>query len=234
MTSQRSPVFGALAHPSMVDFPGRIAVVLLTTGCNFSCGFCHNASLLGQSREGYPWDELARLCRRHRAKWVDGAVVSGGEPTLAPELPRLVEVLREHGFQVKLDTNGSRPQVLHDLLPDLGYIAMDIKCAVEHYASFVDFPDTGRIRESIRLLLEHDGDYEFRTTILPDIHTDDELHRMGREVQGAQRFVVQPFVPRDTLPDETFRTKPRTPPDALIRAGDILKQYVKNVVIRGT
>lgn len=234
MTEARSPVFGALAHPSMVDFPGRIAVVLFTTGCNFRCGFCHNAALLGQTQPGYSWEDLDALCRHHRAKWVDGAVISGGEPTLSDELPRLVDMLTTHGFGVKLDTNGSRPAVLKRLLPQLDYLAMDVKCALASYPDFVAYTDTDRIRQSIDLLLNWSGNYEFRCTLLPDIHSDAELHSMGEAVRGARRFVLQPFVPRDTLPDEALRRTPRTPPDALRHAGHILEPYVQTVIVRGT
>ena len=105
-----SPVRGVLRDASMVDYPGRLAAVLFLGGCNFRCGFCHNAALMGRvDADGLPWAEVEQMCRRFRDNWVDGAVVTGGEPTLNPGVFRVVERLREWGFAIKLDANGSRP-----------------------------------------------------------------------------------------------------------------------------
>jgi pyruvate formate lyase activating enzyme len=128
-----------LERPSMVDFPGRLACVLFTTGCNFSCGFCHNAPLLGERKPGLTWERLDSACREFRQSWVRGAVVTGGEPTLWRSLPQLLEFLSGHGFQLKLDTNGSRPADLERVLERLDYVAMDVKCSLARYEGFVRF-----------------------------------------------------------------------------------------------
>ncbi|MBN2450950.1 MAG: anaerobic ribonucleoside-triphosphate reductase activating protein [Lentisphaeria bacterium] len=231
--SGRSAVYGNMRNPSLVDFPGRMAAVLFTAGCNFRCGFCHNASLLGQVRPGYTWDRLDALCRDHRRNWVEAAVITGGEPTLAPTLRETIDFLRRRRFAIKLDTNGSRPEILRALLPWLEYVAMDVKCAPDSYPEFVGFPRPERIRDSIRLLIESGMPCEFRTTLVETFHTEEQVQGIGEAVDGAARFVVQAFIPRDDLPDPALRQVPRTTPQALRRAADILRRYVDCVEIRG-
>ncbi len=233
MKTDRSPVFGALSNPSMVDFPGRLAAVLFTTGCNFRCGFCHNARLLGIRQEGYTWEELDRLCRRFKSNWVKGAVLTGGEPTLAGNLVETIEFLRVRGLPAKLDTNGSRPDVLRRVLPRVEYVAMDIKCRIENYPDFVAFEDIAAIRQSIRLLLSADIGCEFRTTVIEGVHTEEDLREIGAVVRGAKRYVLQAFVPREDLPEERLRKAPRTRPATLYRLAEVIGEYVEETIVRG-
>jgi pyruvate formate lyase activating enzyme len=176
---------------------------------------------------------LHDLLRQKTADWVDGAVVTGGEPCIAPGTPQLVRLLKEQGWRVKLDTNGSRPDRLAALLPEVDYVAMDVKCAPETYPELTGFDDTDRIRESIDLLRESACAYEFRTTVLPDLHTDRELVAVGAAVRGAQRLALQAFVPRDHLPDPRYRRLPRTPPERLREAADLLRPFVRDIELRG-
>jgi len=221
-----SPVRGWLPHPSLTDFPGRLAPVLFVSGCNFRCGFCHNAALLGAPQPGVSWGELDIFCRKMRREWADGVVVSGGEPTLAPELETLLRRLRGYGWAVKLDTNGSRPDALERALPLVDYVAMDIKCAPEDYPALTGFSDTDRIRDSIALIKARAADYEFRTTVLETFHTADDLAALRPWLAGARRYVLQPFVPRAHLPDETWSTAPRTSPARLRVLGEIFRDCV--------
>lgn len=231
--AQLSPVYSSLRSPSLVDFPGRIAGVLFLAGCNFRCGFCHNAGLLGQPRAGLPWPKLDEICRRYRDNWVTGIVISGGEPTLAPELPRLVDFLRERGFAVKLDTNGSHPEALAPLLPRLDTVAMDIKCSPDTYPALTGWADTQPLRESVAQLREW-GRVEFRTTVIESVHSDDEMRRIGAWLAGAPHYVLQPFVPRDNLPDAAFRDLPATPAERLSELRAIMTAFVERVDVRGT
>ncbi|MBT3375062.1 MAG: anaerobic ribonucleoside-triphosphate reductase activating protein [Lentisphaerae bacterium] len=233
MSPTTSPVYGLRKNPTLVDFPGRMAVVFFTTGCNFECGFCHNATLLGKQCEGYGWERLRHVCERFRNQWVDGAVITGGEPTLSSNLGELVTFLRDQGFSVKLDTNGSRPDVLAPLLPLLEYVAMDVKCSLPSYEDFVAFPDTEAIVQSVALLRAEAKDYEFRTTVLTDFHSDEEMHGIGDIVRPARRFVVQPFIPRDDLPSAKWCREPRTSPDRLKAVSELMKVYADEVVVRG-
>lgn len=233
MPRELSPIYASLRNPSLVDFPGRLAAVLFVTGCNFRCGFCHNAPLLGTVKPGHSWDQLDELCQRFRRQWVKAVVLTGGEPTLAGNLVEALHFFRERGFEVKLDTNGSRPGILAEVLPLVSFVAMDVKCSLPRYADFVGFADSGAVRESVGLLLAGTTPYEFRTTLIESVHTDEEMHAIGTTVRGALCFAVQPFIPRDDLPEPQLRQTPRTRPQALRHAADILRPYVRRVEIRG-
>jgi len=229
-----SPVFAFQRGTSMIDFPGRLAAVLFTSGCNFSCGFCHNAAFMGRPRPGLTWEALDQACRSLRQQWAGGAVITGGEPTLADgQLDHLVAVLKGHGFAVKLDTNGGRPDVLRRVLPTLDYVAMDVKCSPERYPAFVGFARPDLIRESVGLLKANAPDYEFRTTIIEDVHTDAEMAAIRGLVSGARRYCLQPFQPRDDLPDPAMAAGRRTSPDRMRALYRFMQGCADEVVLRG-
>jgi len=232
MSPDRSPVHAFRKHATLVDFPGRLAALFFVSGCNFRCGFCHNAALLGTAREGISWERLREVCASFRGEWTDGAVISGGEPTLAPGLPALVALLREQGFGVKLDTNGSFPDVLESLLSGLDYVAMDIKCGPATYARLAGFAGVDRVRRSADLLRARARDYEFRTTVIEPVHTDEEMIEIGAMIRGARRYVLQPFIPRDDLPDAAFRSVPRTSPARLRHLAALMGEYAAEVICR--
>ncbi len=233
MQSELSPVFGILKNPSLVDFPGAMAGVMFTAGCNFRCGFCHNAELLGAYRPGMGWEQLQHACRRWRDNWVQAVVITGGEPTMAQDLALLIERLHQWGFRVKLDTNGSRPDLLRDLAGAVEYIAMDVKCALVRYPKFVHYPHPEHIVRSIEIIRAAARDYEFRTTIIPGFHSDEELREIGRSLRGARRWALQAFVPRDSLPDPRFRNIPRTSPERLEQAGKLAAEFAEEILLRG-
>jgi pyruvate formate lyase activating enzyme len=229
-----SPVYGILQNASMVDFPGKLAAVFFLTGCNFQCGFCHNAKLMGRADvAGLPWTEVEHTCRQFRDNWVDGAVVTGGEPTLNPGVFRIVEKLHEWGFAIKLDTNGSRPQVLEKLLPWVDYVAMDVKFAPADYPARAGFSDIAALTESIHLIQEQAAAYEFRTTVIEAWHDADKVRAIGEWVRGAKLHVLQAFVPRDELPDPACRAMPETNSKILHAYAALLRPYVDRVEIRG-
>lgn len=233
MATSLSPIYASLRQASMVDYPGRLAAVLFTTGCNFRCGFCHNAALLGTMRPGYPWERLEALCEDFRRQWVRAVVVTGGEPTLAPALLETLAFFRERGFEVKLDTNGSRPAVLAEALPLVDFVAMDVKCSLPRYPEFVGFHDTAAIQESIAMLLASGKPCEFRTTLVEAVHTDAEMLAIREMIRGAPVYAVQAFLPHEDLPDLALRTTARTRPQALRHAADIVRPMVQRVEIRG-
>jgi len=229
-----SPVHGILQNASMVDFPGRLAAVFFLAGCNFRCGFCHNAALMGRAgAAGLPWGDVERTCRKFRDNWVDGAVVTGGEPTLNPGVFHVVEKLREWGFSIKLDTNGSRPQVLEKLLPLVDYVAMDVKFAPADYPGRAGFGDIDALTESIRLIRERAAGYEFRTTVIEAWHDAAGMRAIGEWVRGAKLHVLQAFVPRDELPDPACRGMAETRAEILHAYADLLRPCVGRVEIRG-
>jgi pyruvate formate lyase activating enzyme len=216
-----------------VDYPGRIAAVFFTSGCNFHCGYCHNAARLGVLREGMPRDRFLDLCARFRAQWADGAVVTGGEPTLHSGLGEMIRELKTSGFAVKLDTNGSRPDVLEQVLDEVDYVAMDIKCAPARYPDVTGFDDRRALDRSVRLVRDRARDSEFRTTVIPGLHDDVEMRAVGEWIRGARRFVLQPFLPREDLPDPVLRAAERTRPQRLEDLRVLLRPYAAEVLVRG-
>lgn len=229
-----SPVYAYQRRPSLVDFEGHIAAVFFTTGCNFRCSFCHNADLLAVAKDGLSWDELRGVCRAFRAQWVSGAVISGGEPTLSPDLPDLIRFLKNDcGWAVKLDTNGSRPDVLAECLPMLDYVAVDVKAGLPSYPRLTGFRSTDSVARSVRLVIRGSCPYEFRTTVVGSFHNEEEMRAIGELVSGATRHVLQPFVPRDGLPDATLSFETRTAPDHLTAMREVMESYVDTVSIRG-
>ncbi len=234
MTADSSPVFGILQNASMVDYPGKMAAVFFLSGCNFRCGFCHNAKLMRQiDAPGLRWTEVEEACRKFRENWVKSVVVTGGEPTLHPGVFRIVEQLREWGFSVKLDTNGSRPRVLEKLLPLVDYVAMDVKFAPADYAELAGFGDLDVLTESIAMIRAGAKDYEFRTTVIEAWHGEERMRAIGEWVRGAKLHVLQAFVPRDDLPDPACRAMRETPADVMHPLADILRRYVARVEVRG-
>lgn len=217
----------------MVDFPGRMAALFFTSGCNFRCGYCHNPDLLDGGDRCYNWDELGEILQRFRRQWVRAVTITGGEPTLHEGLPDTIAFMKKQGFAIKMDTNGSRPEMLARVLPQLDYVAMDLKCSLDSYPALTGFTDIEAIRRSLALVQSSAKAYEFRTTVLETLHTDEELHDCGKLIQGAELSVIQPFVPHDNVPSLALRQQPRTRPSRLHEAAAILRGYVRKVIIRG-
>ena len=208
---QSSSIYAYLEKPSMVDYPRHFAAVFFISGCGFTCGFCHNAALMGKKQSGLSWEALEAACAKFKKDWVNGVVITGGEPTTADDLVELIHFFKERfGFSVKLDTNGSNPERIAECLPFIDYVAMDIKCGLSTYPEFVGFPDIGKIQRSIDLIRGKAQDYEFRTTVIETVHTDEQMNEIYDAVKGSRRYVMQAFIPRDDLPEEPYRNAPRT------------------------
>jgi len=188
-----------LVPTSLLDYPDRVAAVLFTVGCNFRCPFCHNPELVlpGRVRDLplLSQEEVLRVLAERKG-FLDGLVLTGGEPTLQPDLREFVAEVKRLGLLVKLDTNGSRPDVLEDLLAAglVDYLAMDVKAPLSRYSELAGVPvDRSAIGRSIRLVRERAPDYEFRTTVAPTL-TWEDLQAIARGIAGARRYVLQPFV----------------------------------------
>lgn len=233
MGSPESPVYAYLTNPTMVDFSGHLAAVFFVSGCNFRCGFCHNPDLMRKKQKGISWEQLDAACRNFRKQWVDGAVITGGEPTLSEDLPELIDRLKSHGWAVKLDTNGSRPEMLNEVLPLVDYVAMDVKAGLSKYPELCGFEDTERIRRSMDVIRRKARDYEFRTTLIESFHSDEQVGEMGDLVSKSRRYVLQPFIPKEDLPDVTFRSLTRTSPDRLVEVRNRLAGCADEVLVRG-
>ena len=228
-----SPVYALLEKPSLIDYPGCLCGVFFISGCNFSCGFCHNAPLMGKKQSGLLWSRLDEICRKFKTEWVDAVCITGGEPTLASELIGLIEFFRGYGFKIKLDTNGALPDVLKECLPLVDYVAMDIKAGLSGYPELVGFTRTEKIAESVKLIMSSGVDHEFRTTVIDPFHTDEQMIEAGELIKGARRYCIQPFIPKNNLPDPRLRETKRTTPARLRRIEQLMKPYVQEIIVRG-
>ena len=186
-----------LQKTTLLDFPGRVAATLFTGGCNFRCPFCHNSGLLsGDAEAAYSVREILQFLEK-RKRILEGVCITGGEPTLQPDLEDFIRDIRSLGLAVKLDTNGYRPDVLKALCQKglLDYAAMDIKAGRERYetAAGVCGLDMKRIDESIRFLLEGHLPYELRTTVVRGIHEAEDFRQIGPWIKGCRRYFLQAF-----------------------------------------
>jgi pyruvate formate lyase activating enzyme len=196
---------------SAIDYRGKYGPVIFMQGCNFKCGFCHNPEMTtmgGEESIDEIMQEIAKIKIRVDAGWYNGVCITGGEPTLHKNLPELISKLRAIGLSIKLDTNGSNPEMLKKLVEDrlVDYIAMDIKSSKELYNLFCGVRvDTNKIEESIKLLAESDIKFEFRTTFAP-INGErfmnlEEVEEMAKWVSGLigkkARWIIQPFISRE-------------------------------------
>ncbi|MBI9077993.1 MAG: anaerobic ribonucleoside-triphosphate reductase activating protein [Desulfatibacillum sp.] len=187
-------VFGGIQETTLIDFPGRVGCILFTAGCNFKCPYCHNPELLSFSTARVIKQRWILDFLKERMGFLDGVVITGGEPTLQKDLMDFMEIIRDMGFEVKLDTNGSRPHVLEQIL-DTGlvdYIAMDLKTTPDQYAGMVESPvDPEKIRTSIQTILNSGVDHEFRTTCAWPMIDRDTVSRLSEMVAGAHLWVFQ-------------------------------------------
>jgi len=202
---------GGFQKVSLIDYPGKVAAVVFTQGCNFRCPFCHNVELVVPTCFGPTIDEdevLAFLTKR--VDKLQGVVVTGGEPTLQPDLDRFLQKIKALGYAVKLDTNGSRPEVLQQLLEGalVDYVAMDIKASPEKYDLLCGVPvNLIKIRDSIRLILSSGMPHEFRSTFPKTFLSKNDLPGMLALVEGSSSFRIQPFVPQEKILDISLMDK---------------------------
>jgi pyruvate formate lyase activating enzyme len=205
-------VIKGLERTSLIDYPGRVSAVIFLAGCNFRCPFCHNRDLVLEHEKipTIPEEEILGFLKE-RSKWLDGVVISGGEPAMHRDLPGFLEKLKGIGYAVKLDTNGTNPEMLRELMEKelLDYIAMDIKGPLEKYekSSGVE-ADKGKIKESIKLIINSGIEHEFRSTILPALHTKEDVEAMAKMVKGGRKFYLQQFRPKNTIDPKMEKEKP--------------------------
>jgi pyruvate formate lyase activating enzyme len=222
--------FAGFQKTSLIDYPDRVASILFTTGCNLRCPYCHNGDLVegytGPFQEGEDIIEVL-IERKHH---VDSIVISGGEPTMDPGLPEFLGRLRGLGFDIKLDTNGLKPDALRECLPYLSFIAMDIKTSLENYKS-IGTEDTASILESIKVIMGSGLDYEFRCTAVPGFVETETIHKMGEMVRGAKTFVFQQYKPEKTLDPKYNDVGPHSE-ERIREFAAIMEDYVEKVLLR--
>jgi pyruvate formate lyase activating enzyme len=204
-------IIGGFEPLTLSDYPGEIAAVVFTQGCNFRCPFCHNGSLLSiapQDRPSWNEHEVLKMLARQRGK-LGGVVISGGEPTLQGDLSSFIRRVRAMGLKIKLDTNGSRPEVLRRLLQEglLDYVAMDIKAPWPLYHRLVGTAvDTGAIAESVRLTAGSGVRHEFRTTMVEELLAPDDVAAVAAMIPAGSTHTLQEFRPELAL-DPALRAR---------------------------
>ena len=188
-----------LQKMTLLDFPGKVACTVFTGGCNFRCPFCHNALLVTKLPEkpDYSEDEILSFLEK-RTGLLDGVAITGGEPLLNPDIADFIRKIRSMGYAVKLDTNGSFPERLKAIVGEglVDYVAMDIKNRKEKYAETIGLKnlDLSKIEESVEFLKSGAVDYEFRTTVVEQFHTVEDIRAAAEWISGAKRYFLQNFV----------------------------------------
>lgn len=222
--------FSGLQKTSLLDFPDHVASVLFTPGCNLRCPYCHNYKIAVDPQPPFLQEGAAFSILEGRKRFVDSVVVTGGEPCMHKELPKFLAKLKEKGFMVKLDTNGCYPDNLQECLAIVDYVAMDIKTSLGKYKQ-LGATDPEAVKRSVEILKAGKVPYEFRTTVVPEIVTAEDIPLMGELVKGAKVHVLQQFVPDDTLDKRFVKVKPYSP-EVIESFSFTLKKYVEKVPLR--
>lgn len=219
---------------TLLDYPGRTACTVFTGGCNFRCPFCHNALLVTeQDNDFYPEEDVFEHLKM-RKNVLDGVAVTGGEPLLQKDIERFLYEIKDLGYDIKLDTNGSFPEKLAGIL-ELGladYVAMDIKNSPAKYAETIGLKafDLAPVQESINILKNSGVDYEFRTTVTADFHTKDSMKELSEWIMNTPKYFLQNFVDSGQLIDSNCRGVSKAEMYELL---DIVRVNIPNARIRG-
>ncbi len=229
-------VIGGIQRFSLIDFPGKVSAIVFTRGCNFRCPYCHNPELVDPNRyvdaleEEQLWEFLQR--RQHK---LDAVVITGGEPTLQEDLRPFLEKIRKMGFLIKLDTNGSNPRAIKDLLSAnlLDYVAMDIKAPLEKYSEVAKVPiDKTDIEESIMLIRESHVSHEFRTTVAKNMLSEADVLNIARMLQGEKLYVLQRCVPTKVLDPHFLGEFVPYTREELQNMAQLAQSYVEKCLVR--
>jgi len=201
-------IIGGLQKTSLQDYTGKVSAIIFTSGCNFVCGFCHNPELVTciNKEKAIEEEKIFRFLQK-RKKVLDAVVITGGEPTMHKDLPRFIKQIREIGYLIKIDTNGSNPYMLEKLIKSnlVDYVAMDIKAPEISYQKVTNASiDFSKIMRSIRIIMKSAKDYEFRSTILPILHIKEDLIAMAKMIHGSKRYYLQKFEPAKKMNDIAF------------------------------
>jgi pyruvate formate lyase activating enzyme len=222
--------FSGIQKTSLIDFPDRIATVLFTPGCNLRCPFCHNWRIVLDPKPPFLNEETVMRILEKRKKYVNAAVITGGEPTIHKDIPEFLKKVKEKGFAVKLDTNGFFPQVLRECLPYVDYVALDVKTSLEKYGR-LGAKDTVDFLRTVEILKNGKVDYEFRATVVPGFVDEEDISKMGEIVKGGKCFAFQQFILGDTL-DKAFNSVNPCSPRVIGEFASVMKRYVANVTVR--
>lgn len=240
-------IIGGLEKLTLLDYPDHLAAIIFTQGCNFRCHFCYNPMLVlprkGGDEKKIKEKGFSPLSNKNlflflteRFGRLEGVVITGGEPTLHPDLPSFIKRIKTIGYLVKLDTNGTNPKMLAGLIKDklIDYIAMDLKAPLAKYAAVVGAPvDCKNIAKSVNIIRRSGLPYEFRTTVVPGLLGKDDFEAMGKIIKGAQKWYLQNFKSDTGLVDDNFERQPGYPAKEMAEFAAIGKKYVDFCEVRG-
>lgn len=228
-------LIGGLQRLSLIDYPEMICATVFTQGCNFRCGYCHNAELADPERfAALISEDFFFTFLEKRKGQLDAVTISGGEPTIQPDLASVLKSIKSLGFRTKLDTNGSRPAVLEALMKDslVDYFAMDIKAPFEKYESIVRRRvDVADIKESIRLIMYSGIPYEFRTTAVKALLQPSDIIEISRLIENAQQYYIQRFRYTSVM-DESCLSQDNYSEEELMAVKNFLEGNIQRVSIR--
>lgn len=228
-------IFGGFQKLTLLDYPGKVACTLFTKGCNFYCPFCHNASLVENDADGAEYtDEYILDYLKKRKGILEGVCITGGEPLIHPEIEGFIKKVKESGYFVKLDTNGSFPKKLIMLAEQglIDYVAMDIKNAFYKYpkTSGCENLNISLIEQSIDFLLKGTIDYEFRTTVVNELHTPSDIEKIAKRISGTKKYFLQNFVDSGNIIEKNLSPVPENELKNMLVSAT---KYVKTASIRG-
>ncbi len=222
---------------SLLDWDGHVVSTIYLPGCNFRCHYCYNKEVVlhPEQLEEVPLQEFMEFLSEN-LDFLDGVVISGGEPTHHSELPEFIKRIKKMGLKVKLDTNGTNPDMLRDLIDSglVDYVAMDIKAPLDdRYKEVIGVEaPLEEIKRSISIIMDSGIDYEFRTTVVPILLTAKDIEDIAAYIGGAKKYALHQFNPQNTLDPNFTAVKPYTS-GTMLGMAESAKKYVKKVVIRG-
>ena len=227
-------IIKGLQKTTLLDFPGKVACTVFTAGCNFRCPFCHNASLVisPDTSDTISEEEIFAFLKKRRGI-LDGVCITGGEPLLQRDIEDFIKKIRGLGLAVKLDTNGAYPERLRSIIDNglVDYVAMDIKNSKEKYALTAGADvDIEKISESVRILMESDVEYEFRTTVARELHSPEDIQSIGEWIAGADRYFLQSFTDSGEIIGDGYSAYSPQDMGALL---ETVKQYIPSSALRG-
>lgn len=227
-------IIKGLQKLTLLDYPGKMACTVFTAGCNFRCPFCHNASLVTNIDEERISEEEFFSFLQKRQGIIEGVCVTGGEPTLQPDLKDFIKKIKDLGYSIKLDTNGYRPEALKDVVNSglVDYVAMDIKNSQAKYALTcgIENLDIAKINESVEFLMSNKVDYEFRTTVVKELHTEDDIQDIVSWIKGAKKYYLQGFTDSGDLICTGYSGYDKKGMEKLL---NIAKNHFETVELRG-
>jgi len=240
-------IIGGLEKLTLLDYPDHLAAIIFTQGCNFRCHFCYNPMLVLPRKGGDEKNKKEKgfsplstedlfLFLKERFGRLEGVVITGGEPTMHPDLPSFIKKIKDIGYLVKLDTNGTKPEMVSQLIKDklIDYIAMDLKAPIAKYEQTVGVKlDWDNIKKSVKIVSESGLPYEFRTTVVPGLLAKEDFHKMGEFIKGASKWYLQKFKSDTDLVDSSYVKQKGYSSKEMEEFAAIGREYVHLCEVRG-